>query len=340
MHEIRQWPTASQNDAQNARKLLSSLSPNLNNHKQLKVEIENYFQDFFHHPIILFPSARSGLSNLLRVIGFDRRKTLFITKYSSHCLFTSLGSFTNISTDFINPDAVLINHKWGFLNSETRTQRNQIPTIEDSCDSIFTNSSSLFPNNEIAAVISLPKVIGSISGSLLILNSSNSDVIACEGILRDSTFENEDLGYWQTQQKLKDLIGRGSNDFSTWLFYESINTFSTEVDLLDILKKLSRWETNARVIQERQALLQNLKGVLIPNEGRLGPVVLLENSSNYSLSSGDCEQFILRRFDITRRNDELQKYTEVLVFPIHGDINDEIFIEQQKLMERLVNFSK
>lgn len=337
MNEIRQWPAASYKQGQEAWDLLGRLNPNQGNHKHLKVEIESYFQNLFKHPVILFPSARSGLSNLLRLIGCDRGKTVFITKYSSHCLFTSFGSFTNVSTDFVSPDAVLVNHKWGFLNSETRTQHSQITTIEDSCDSLITSSAGLFPNNEIAAVISLPKVIGSISGSLLILNSSNFKVLAFEESLRDSTFANQDLGYWQSQEKIKDLLGRNKKDFATWLFYESINTYSTEVDLLDILGKLVLWETNAAVLRVRHTALRNLNGVLIPNNGRLGPVVLLENSSSFSLSNRDIEQFIMRKFDITRKNDELQKYTEMMVFPIHGDINDQRFTAQQMLIERLVN---
>lgn len=339
MNEIRQWPAANHKQGQNAWDLLGRLNPNQGNHNQLKVEIETHFQNLFHNPVILFPSARAGLSNLLRSIGFDRGKTIFITKYSSHCLFTSLGSFTNISTDFINPDAILVNHKWGFLNSETRAQNSGTITIEDSCDSIIMNDADLFPNNEIATVISLPKVIGSISGALLILNSRSTDVLASEEWLRDSTFANEELGYWQTREKIKDLLGRDKQDFSTWLFYESINTYSTEVDLLDILDKLAYWETNANVIQERQASLQNFKGVLIPDDGRLGPVVLLNNSANFSLSNQDFDQFIMRKFDVTRKNDHLQKYTDMLVFPIHADIGDERFFEQQKLIEKLANAS-
>ena len=336
MIEVRQWPSANQNEGRNAWELLMSLNPSQSNHKQLKFEIESYFQNLFHHEVILFPSARSALSTLLRTIGVDRRKTVFITKYSSHCLFTSLGAFTNISTDFASPDAVLVNHKWGFVNAETRIGNTQIAVIEDSCDSLITSDTNLFPNNEIAAVISLPKVIGSISGSLLILNSRSPRVLKAEEALRDATFSNEDLGYWQTREKIKDLIGRDVHDFATWLFYETFNTYMTEVDLLDILLKLDRWITSATIIRDRQAALLNLNDVLIPDDGRLGPLILLQNSSNFSLSSVDLSQFMVRKFDITRKNDHLQKYTEVLAFPIHRDISDQKFTEQFKLIEKLV----
>ena len=337
LNEISQWPAASVIEAQNSWGLLSALTPNQDNHKILKFEIENYFQELFHHPVILFPSARAGLSNLLKTIGFDRGKTIFITKYSSHCLFTSLGSFTNISTDFVSPDAVLVNHKWGFINAESRTQNGKIHAIEDSCDSIIANHANLFPNNEIAAVVSLPKVIGSISGALLILNSANSVVLAAEEKLRDSTFENQHLGYWQTKQKIRDFLGRNSQDFATWLFYESINTFSTEIDLLDISQKLRRWETNASVIRQRQTALNSFHSIISPNEGRLGPVVLLEKDSNFKLSTQDFDQFIIRKFDVMRKNDQQNRYTEMLVFPIHENVTPERFQKQLNLVERLLS---
>lgn len=335
MSDLPQWPSATFSEAQSSWQRLTDLVPNAQNHLALKTEIETYFQ-FFHHPTILFPSARSALSTLLRLKGLNRSNTVFITKFSSHCLFTSLGFFTNLSTDFANPDAVLVNHKWGYANTEIRTQSQQIFSIADSCDSILNESTGLFPNGENAAVISLPKVIGSISGALLILNSSYADAQQIEDSLRQSTLEGAALGVWQANQKMRDLIGRDKDDFSTWLFYEALNTYATEVELRDILEKLPKWDANGTVIKERQTILKKFKDIMLTGDLRMGPVAVLPKSANFDFSSKDLENFLIRNFDTTRMNDNAAKYTEVLAFPIHQGIQPQRFVEQCRLLERLL----
>ena len=335
MSDLHQWPSATFSDAQTSKELLTGFVPNSQNRMAIKNDVEEYF-GFLQQPTILFPSARSAISTLLRLKGLDRSNTVFITKFSSHCLFTSLGSFTNLSTDFVSPDAVLVNHKWGFANIETRIQSKKIYSIADSCDSIINDPAILFPNHENAAVISLPKVIGSISGAILVLNSSYPGAELDEEYLRQVTTEGATLGVWQADQKMKDIIGRSDDDFSTWMFYEDLNTYTTEVEILDILRKLPRWEENAKVIKERQLILSDFGSMMLTGNSRLGPVALLENQASFVFSNTDSENFLRRNFDIARTNDNPPTYTEVLAFPIHHGIQPQRFLKQYQLIERLM----
>ena len=335
MFNMQQWPAATVAEATKALERLQLKAHDQENHDNLKKQIEEFFSELFKCPVILFPSGRSAMSQLLRLSGMNRNHTVFITKYSSHCLFTSFGSFMNISTDYVKPDCVLVNHKWGFTNIENRTSSSSVLLIEDSCDSLFVDNKGLFPNSEAAAMISLPKVIGSFSGAILILNPKHNMDPEKMQQLRDLTLRNHDLGLWQSKSKLKGLIGREYSDYSTWMFYESINSYISEIELEDIQSKLIKWKQNLLLIKERQEILSVFPNLLMPNRDRFGPVVLLKKEDGKILSDFFEKNLIVRHFDVTQMNDLMANFGEYLVFPIHGGVTQEEFQTIPNLIERI-----
>ena len=58
------------------------------------------------------PSARASITLYLRFNKIRRSEIVSIPKWSSSCLYTSIGSFSNISINDPKADVILINHKW------------------------------------------------------------------------------------------------------------------------------------------------------------------------------------------------------------------------------------
>ena len=135
-------------------------------------EVELYFSRYFGKEVKLMPSGRSAIHNFALSMGMSRDQTAFVTKYSSYCLYQSLGTLMNVSTDFVKPELVVVNHKWGNRNTETR-KINGSTVIEDSCDSLMIQGTELFPNNGQVEIVSLSKVIGTPSGALVLFKESN-----------------------------------------------------------------------------------------------------------------------------------------------------------------------
>jgi len=108
-----QWPSATKSEAQEIFSRLES--EQIIDTSGVRDDIEQYFS-LFSNPALLVPSARSGLSQYLRALDFNREHQVFISRFNSHCMFTSLGAITNITTDLNSPNAFIVNHKWGYLN--------------------------------------------------------------------------------------------------------------------------------------------------------------------------------------------------------------------------------
>ena len=73
---------------------------NHNSFKYLK-EIEHFFRKNFNTSKIV-PIGRAAIAVILRYL-LDRSNTVYTDKWSSHCLFNTIGSRTNVSTTFNKP---------------------------------------------------------------------------------------------------------------------------------------------------------------------------------------------------------------------------------------------
>ena len=277
-------------------------------------EIETFFEDKFNCDAILTPSGRTAIAMVIRFKQINRSHSVYITKWSSHCMFNTIGAFTNTTVDFVGtPDMIVINHKWGqpvLLKNEYRDS----VLIEDSVDSIFLTPEALFPNNADFEIISLPKIIGSYSGGIIFSKDKNFTEYV-------RNLQKENLGLAKHQSRLKCIPPQDIKNFETWLYHEAWNTSHDANSLTNILNKLSFYEDNKRIITQRLELLQDKLGLEFEIKDRIGPV--------YPLS--------LRKFkivgnpNILLRNHSFSPYLEdneyesVHVLPLHFGISDKLF---------------
>ena len=271
-------------------------------------ELEAYFQKYYGYKIILFPSARSGIASILRYLKIDRSKEVFVNKWVSYCIFNTVGKYTNISTSFTAPDVALAIHKWGY--EQIIPKKKNIKIIEDSVDSIILNKNDLFVNNGDFEIISLPKIIGSVSGGFVITKDLNFHRYA-----KKEQIKNKALGQYQSRRKFEEINKKKT--FHNWLFHESENTFLEYNALLNIKKNLKNFQTNSNAISKRQKYFnENFNKVSFKCD-RLGPVIPIKYTliKNHELMS---KHFLLRQ--IHKNKYKIDTFKKVYLLPIHFKI--------------------
>ena len=137
------------------------------NPTKLRKKIEKFFSDKYGYDAFLYPSAKAIIGSILRFYDFNRSKEVFVNKWVSHCLFNTVGRYTNISTSYKNPDMIIAIHKWGFEQIFSKSRK---IIIEDSVDSIILKKNKMFLNNSEFEFISLSKIVGSFSGGIIFVS--------------------------------------------------------------------------------------------------------------------------------------------------------------------------
>tara|TARA_B110000046_G_scaffold177784_1_gene205007 strand:+ start:31 stop:1002 length:972 start_codon:yes stop_codon:yes gene_type:complete len=271
-------------------------------------ELENYFEKYHGYKVILFPSARAGIASILRFLKIDRSNEVFVNRWVSHCIFNTVGRYTNITTVFKKPDVALAVHKWGIKQIITKKQNLKI--IEDSVDTIIVEKKDLFSNNGDFEIVSLPKIIGSVSGGIIITKDANFYNFA-----KKEQVQNKRLGEYQSRRKFDDVNKKKS--FNTWLYHESTNTYLEYNALLNISKCLKNFQINKNVISERQKYFKNKFNELAFKIDRLGPVIPIEYNliKNHKLMN---EHFLLR--NIHKNKYKIDAFKKVYLLPIHFKI--------------------
>ena len=278
--------------------------------------IEEFFHKLFGKEVILLPSGRSAIYQYARSSGYSRDHTAFITKYSSYCMYQSLGTLMNISTDFQKPELLVINHKWGYVNIDPRTSQVR-STIEDSCDSLVISRAALFPNGGHIEVISL----GTLSGGLVIFNNPTS-------ISKNLTHlqnKNKFLGNIQFIRKLLRILF--PHRFRLALPFEYANTFLTGIELAMIRKSMPNYLSNFNFNSFRYLQLITCFGQNRSELKRVGPGMVLK-------FRGDLQTFtdlnipkgiLIRNFDYSTSNDFQASYQICLYVPIHRGVTEQTF---------------
>ena len=109
--------------------------------KKIK-KIENFFTNKLGHQAKLFPSGRAAIATILRFLKINRSSEVYTDKWSSHCLFNTIGAYSNINTQIYNPNLVICIHKWGKVKN-IKIKKN-FKIIEDSVDSIIIDKKNYF----------------------------------------------------------------------------------------------------------------------------------------------------------------------------------------------------
>ena len=266
------------------------------------------------------PSGRSAIYYFASCMKMSRTNTVLINKYSSYCMYQSLGTLLNVSTDYFNPDFVVIDHKWGYENLDPRQIRQKI-VLEDSCDSYILTSDALFPNGGQVEIVSLSKVLGTLSGAIIIFKNGSLKHQYMESIKVKNRFR----GRIQFVRKCNRIIFY--KFIKTPLQDEFHNNFITKAELSMIRCVLELYTSNFIQQKARIEQVHELLDIKISEKKRLGPGIVLKINSE--LSNSQEESFpsgmILRHFDISKSNGSNGHFEKCLYVPTHFKIPNNLF---------------
>lgn len=266
------------------------------------------------------PSGRSAIYYFASCMKMSRTDTVLINKYSSYCMYHSLGTLLNVSTIYSNPDFVVINHKWGYENIDPRLIRQKI-VLEDSCDSYILTSNALFPNGGQAEIVSLSKVLGTLSGAIIIFKDESLKHQYMESVSQKNRFRgriqfvrkcNRAIFYKLIKAPLQD---------------EFYNNFITKVELSMIRCVLELYTSNFVQQKERHEQVNKALNIKISEKKRLGPGIVLKINSEASNLQEDLlpNGMILRYFDISLSNGSNDNFRKCLYVPTHFKIPNKQF---------------
>ena len=303
-----QWPSSFLQEKKYIKK------KQINNSMKLRI-IENFFKkQFFEQNVFLFPSARSCIGLIIRYLKINRSNEVFVNKWVSHCIFNTVGAYSNITTKYYNPDLSILVHKWGNIQKVKKSRKKKI--IEDSVDSIILNKKSFFINNGDFEIFSLPKIIGSVTGGLVVSKDKNFFKFC-----KDQQKKNKKLGIYQSEEKFKDLSI--NKKFSTWLYHESWNTYTDCNSLDNIISCLKNFKKNKEIILKRnQFISKNFKlGNL--HTDRIGPVIIIPFNKVKNFKK--LEKYLLIRH-INKNKYSLDSFKKVFILPTNFKITDKKFL--------------
>jgi putative PLP-dependent aminotransferase (TIGR04422 family) len=307
-----------------------------NTFSQKKIKkIENFFCKKYNSKYsFLCPSARSSLNLILKYLKFDRTNTVSIPKWSSNCLYQSMGPVSNISVGDNLSDALLIVHKWG-NTYKINNKSNKVCVIEDSADCLPNTKFIPFENKSEFEIISLPKIIASYSGGIVLTNNKKFYMHG-----KKEQIKNKNLGALQSKNKYEYWFSKNKKK-NEWFYKEHLNT-SFDGNVIDnILECLKYYEKNLLIIKKRQKLLKEVIPKLSFDKKRLGPCIVLEEKK-YPYLKNILE---LKHFNFSKKANK-GKYEKCFIMPIHFQIADKLFnnklkkiINKKKNDKRKNNFS-
>ena len=307
-----QWPTS--------KKVTFKKSNTFDKNKIDK--IEKFFKNKYGSKFsILMPSSRASITLYIRYLNLNRSNLVSISKWSSHCLFTCIGAFTNISIAETKADMIIVNHKWGNENKINKKINKKTKIIEDSVDSLPGKNFKIFPNNGDIEIISLPKIIGAVAGGIILTNNKKFFKYA-----KFYQKKNIKLGIDQSKKKIM-LTNKNLNKFDNWYFNEAWNTFAEKNMVCDIFKNLINFDRNIEIISNRLEYLQNTFKIKIDKK-RLGPVIVLPYNKKIKLNN-------LTKFFNFKKNVFNEKFRKCFILPLQFKLSDQKFKKLVKLYHKI-----
>lgn len=267
--------------------------------------IENFFKKKYNSKYcVLTSSARVGIILTLKYKKFDRSKIVKIPKWSSHCLNNSIGFVSNISCisgNKINGE-LLVHH----LGQSFRTKKKGLFVIDDSSDSLPKKKFKPYVNSNLSEVVSLPKIIGSYSGGIILTNNYNF-----YNYLKNYQNKNRELASIQSQKKYDCLVLKKKN--FEW-HYSELENFSLDFNTCEnIYENLKNFEQNLVTIKKRKELLSRFE---IKNDTyRYGPCIIMKYNNKYKKIFNSYHVNIYKSLD-------KQTFVKRHILPIHFGISD------------------
>lgn len=285
-------------------------------------EIEEFFEQRLGVHAVLLPSGRAGFTMAFRAHGIDRSRVVFSPQWVSYCVWTVIGRYGNptISLD-IEPDVLIAVHKWAEVARFSKPYRGLI--IEDSVDTTFDNTNSLFPTGGLYEVLSLPKILASFSGGIVLTRDAGA-----AARFRDMRSEGDGLA--EHQSYLKYLMSRKirteANRFEDWFSTEYANTQLDSNGLLNVKDCLKNYDLNAAVMRRRlrevMAERPRFAAYFDVSTGRLPSVLSLPCDDFEPVP--DPSQWMLRRKLVGGLLDK-PDYRLAYLLPLHGGVDERRF---------------
>ena len=269
-----------------------------------KVEyIENFLSNKYKSKFAaLVPSARVGIILNLKYKKFDRSKVFKIPKWSSHCLYNSIGYLTNINCTEKIKDGSLLVH---YLGQSFKTKSTKF-IINDSSDSLPKKNFFACKNSSLSEIVSLPKIIGSYSGGVILTN--NDDFYY---FLKSLQNKNIELAHLQSKKKFNSYFK--NNHHYDWQ-YSELQNYSLDFNTCEnIYENLINFEKNIKIITKRNKYFSNF--IIKEDNYRLGPCIIIKynKKNNKTLET--------RHINV-KKSLENEVYVKRHILPVHFNISD------------------
>jgi putative PLP-dependent aminotransferase (TIGR04422 family) len=329
---IDQWPQT--NKVELTVKILKSFFY-LSKGRKVNINfIEEYFEDKFKMPVALKPSGRNSIHSILKLHNISRKDQIYITKFSSFCVYQATSSLGETTTEFRDPKVTIINHKWGNTNTFEFFKNNGAIVIEDSCDSFLLSQAELFINNGTYEIISLSKILGAISGGIIIINKNSINKNKSEFF---NISRHKSLSYVQLIRKFINVIF--PNKEAIPLAYEYLNSYVNAFEAALIRSYISDYEFKLNLLKDRKKRIYQIFNKPLDINSRIGPgIVLLLDEINVELIENSLPIGILiRNFDISLSNDAKLDYRRVLYVPTHYNVDSSLFEIYIKFIKKYKN---
>ena len=275
-------------------------------------KIESYFESLWKMETVLVPSGRAGISLVYKYLNLSRGSISFAPRWSSQCLWNTISTYSDPTCHLSKKCDVIISvHKWGHIYGFNDKSYKHKLIIEDSVDSIILNSESLFPNDGLVEIISLPKIISSISGGLLVSRDHNLITF----IKQTRKLDTKDA---ERQFNRKISFIKGENIKNYWGNYSNENNSLSKIECQNILASIKNLEKNAHIIKKRREIIINNfeTSFMEKDKHRLQPVLHIKNLNSKLLHQ--------KQFNYARTLDT-DEFENGFIIPVHGGIVDELF---------------
>tara|TARA_B100000963_G_scaffold274789_1_gene243006 strand:- start:2542 stop:3489 length:948 start_codon:yes stop_codon:yes gene_type:complete len=260
---------------------------------------------------VLCSSGRSSLYLILNFLKKNRHHKIGLFPYANQCVTDSVSRITTpcFGEESKNCDLRIIYHQWGYV--QEKDVKND--TIDDCVDSLCVPGSNLFPSNSNFEIWSLPKIIGSTSGSV-IWCKNKKDSLKLK-LLRDSS------SYHSFQWCLRLLSKKISFIYDHWNGREYNSPKTSKIQNGEIYFLLKKWD---EFIKDRKIKLNflwefSVKGLIKP-KNRLPCVVPIYYDD--SILNKIKDKFPSGSRMMEKINyDGSRKLLKIIPFPIHQEVD-------------------
>lgn len=302
--------------------------------EKIEAQIAAFYSDYYP---VLFPSGRSAIYSILEAMDARRNDYVAISPFSSHCVIEAIGRLA-VPTEFSDiAKSALVYHQWGYKKTiKNPLLKKECVIVEDSCDSLVQNKDELFPNQGVYEVFSLPKLLGTTFGGVVICKAKN-DALQLKQIrsLRDR--EQSYLQYKLKNRALRDKTKKICYEY--WEGCEAINGYLPLPAVRQIEEYIRTWpsiieQRQTRIMQLLQAELPLLVDFKTNNMDRL-PVVVpvaLHDSQLERLTNAGFQPYI-RSYNVSEYVDE-PRYVPSFPLPIHQQVFQQDFEQMLHILQQ------